>query len=135
MPAIKDAGGNLGAQDSAPRSEQRSVINRQINDESRLVWKVLPSHARFENNERKYLEYSKSTVKLLRHSKMHARNGAVCFQRYANAMYNQMLAAGHRGQYTKDNEEDWYWKITITWSGISEEDATILALRYLPRQI
>ena len=25
-------------------------------------------------------------------------------------MYNQMLAAGHRGQYTKDNEEDWYWK-------------------------
>ena len=110
MPAIKDAGGNLGAQDSAPRSEQRSVINRQINDESRLVWKVLPSHAHFEKNERKYLEYSKSTVKLLRHSKMHASNGAVCFQRYANAMYNQMLTAGHRGQYTKDNEEDWYWK-------------------------
>jgi hypothetical protein len=50
MPAIKDAGGNLDAQDNAPRSEQRSVISRQINDESRLVWKVLPSLAHFENN-------------------------------------------------------------------------------------
>ncbi len=52
-PAIKDAGGNLDAQDSAPRSEQRSVINRQINDESRLVWKVLPSHSHFEDHPKK----------------------------------------------------------------------------------
>ena len=70
---------------------------------------MLPSHAHFEKNERKYLEYSKSTVILLRHSRMHASNGAVCFQRYANAMYNQMLKAGFRGQYTRENEEDWYW--------------------------
>ena len=116
-PAIKDAGGNLDAQDSAPKNERRNVINHPIKDESRLVWKVLPSHAHFEKNERTYLEYSKSTVILLRHSKMHASNGAVCFQRYANAMYNQMLKAGHKGQYTRENEKEWYWNDyhTLLW--------------------
>ena len=99
------------------KNERRNVINHPIKDESRLVWKVLPSHAHFEKNERKYLDYSKSTVILLRHSRMHASNGAVCFQRFANAMYNQMLKAGHRGQYTRENEKDWYWNDyhTLLW--------------------
>ena len=110
--AIEDAGGNLNAQEttsSPPRSDQRIVINRHIEDESRLVWKALPSHSDFEDDPRRYLAYSKSTVKILRHGGMHARNGSVCFRRYANSMNGMMLKAGYRGQYTRNNTKEWLW--------------------------
>ena len=116
-PAIKDAGGNLDARDSPLKNERRNVTNHPTEDESRLVWKVLPSHAHFEKHGSSYFEYSKSTAILLRHAGMHASNGAVSFPKFANAMYNQMLKAGHRRQYTKENEKEWCWNDyqTLLW--------------------
>ena len=69
--------------DSPLKNERRNVTNHPTEDDSRLVWKVLPSHAHFEKYGSAYFEYSKSTSMLLRHADMHASNGAVCFHKFA----------------------------------------------------
>ena len=40
---------------------------------------------------------------------MHAKNGSVLFQQYANSMYGMMFKAGYRGQYTRNNTKEWMW--------------------------
>ena len=83
---------------------------RQLDDRSRLVWKPLPSHSGYGDDPGWYFHYSKSTAKIVRHGHMHAKDGSVPYQKYANAMYGMMLKAGSHGQFTRDNSDKWLWK-------------------------
>ena len=126
--AIEDAGGNLNAHETssipptstAYKAMQTVLRERQLDDRSRLVWKPLPSHSRYEDDPGRYFDYSKSTAKILRHGHMHAKDGSVPSQKYANAMYGMMLKAGSHGQFTRDTQTNGCGRRTATCYGTLE---------------
>ena len=60
---------------------------------------------------RDYFFYSFSTTVILRHKGIHKKDGSVCFQRYANLMYGQMMKVGdYYRQFNHENYDEWGWQ-------------------------
>jgi hypothetical protein len=107
------AAGNLTALRAENLAQNKPL---QIRDGISVVWIPLPYLGHMTRN-RQYYHYSHATSMVLRHYKLHARDGSVACRKYAGEMSWKMLTESRDQRYREDNFDacGWFTDADLLW--------------------